>query len=215
MILITYIARVVDGLALAASIQEDENAGRSIQEYQNKAKQLCRKLSSQSPSRCSLEAGPYMFHYAIERNICFLTLCDKAFSKRQAYAYLEEIQNEFISQYGSKVDTQTRPYSFIEFDTFIQKTKKTYEDSRVRRNLSNINTELQDVQRIMVQNIDDVLQRGDALGVLDDKARDLSMQSQKYRKDARYLNLRSSYAKVGAICLVLVLFLLFLRYFIF
>ena len=49
-------------------------------------------------------------------------------------------------------------------DTFIQKTKKTYEDSRVRRNLSNINSELQDVQRIMVQNIDDVLQRGDALG---------------------------------------------------
>ena len=49
-------------------------------------------------------------------------------------------------------------------DTFIQKTKKSYEDSRVRRNLNNINTELQDVQRIMVQNIDDVLQRGEALG---------------------------------------------------
>lgn len=36
-------------------------------------------------------------------------------------------------------------------------------DSRARKNLSNINTELQDVQRIMVQNIDDVLQRGEAL----------------------------------------------------
>jgi len=36
-------------------------------------------------------------------------------------------------------------------------------DSRVRRNLNNINTELQDVQRIMVQNIDDVLQRGQAI----------------------------------------------------
>lgn len=52
--------------------------------------------------------------------------------------------------------------SFV--DTYIQKTKKSYEDSRVRRNLNNINTELQDVQRIMVQNIDDVLQRGEALG---------------------------------------------------
>lgn len=36
-------------------------------------------------------------------------------------------------------------------------------DSRARKNLSSINTELQDVQRIMVQNIDDVLQRGDSL----------------------------------------------------
>jgi vesicle transport protein SEC22 len=35
-----------------------------------------------------------------------------------------------------------------------------FTDSRARRNLSALNTELQDVQRIMVQNIDDVLQRG-------------------------------------------------------
>ena len=45
----------------------------------------------------------------------------------------------------------------------MQKQRKSYMDSRARRNLSNINTELQDVQRIMVQNIDDVLQRGEAL----------------------------------------------------
>ena len=66
----------------------------------------------------SVKYSKLCFSYAIERNICFLTLCDKSFSKRQAYAYLEEIQNEFISQYGSKVDTQTRPYSFIEFGEF-------------------------------------------------------------------------------------------------
>ena len=48
-------------------------------------------------------------------------------------------------------------------DTYIQKVRKNYMDSRARKNLSSINSELQDVQRIMVQNIDDVLQRGDAL----------------------------------------------------
>lgn len=36
-------------------------------------------------------------------------------------------------------------------------------DSRARKNLSNINTELQDVHRIMVQNIEDVLVRGESL----------------------------------------------------
>lgn len=48
-------------------------------------------------------------------------------------------------------------------DTYIQKTKKGYVDSRARRNMSSINTELQDVQRIMVANIEEVLQRGEAL----------------------------------------------------
>lgn len=36
-------------------------------------------------------------------------------------------------------------------------------DSRSRRNLNTLNSQLQDVQRIMVQNIDDVLQRGTIL----------------------------------------------------
>lgn len=48
-------------------------------------------------------------------------------------------------------------------DTYMQKSRKSYMDSRARRNLSHINTELQDVQRIMVQNIDDVLMRGETL----------------------------------------------------
>ena len=32
----------------------------------------------------------------------------------------------FHSQYGHKINTATRPYSFIEFDTYIQKAKKNY-----------------------------------------------------------------------------------------
>lgn len=36
-------------------------------------------------------------------------------------------------------------------------------DSRSRRNINRLNDELHDVQRIMVQNIDEVLQRGETL----------------------------------------------------
>ncbi|KAK6194901.1 vesicle-trafficking protein SEC22b [Patella vulgata] len=214
MVLLTMIARVADGLALAASVQEDEQAGRNLMEYQTQAKQLFRKISQdpQPPTRCSLESGPYIFHYLIERGVCFLVLCDKSFSKRLAYTFLEDIQLEFMNQYSTRVETVSRPYSFIEFDTYIQKTRKSYMDSRARRNLTNINTELHDVQRIMVQNIDDVLQRGETLSVLDTKASNLSTLSQKYKKDAKYLNLRSTYAKIGAVVIVAVVFLLFIYY---
>lgn len=131
--------------------------------------------------------------YVIEKGVCYLVLCEAAFPKKLAFAYLEDLQAEFHEQHGKKVPTVSRPYSFIEFgksprslnnqsfiyslsrdklvilfsylskDTYIQKTKKSYIDSRARRNLSNINTELQDVQRIMVANIEEVLQRGEAL----------------------------------------------------
>lgn len=210
----TTIVRVKDALPLAASVQEDEQAGRSLTDYQSQAKQLFRRISLDpaAPSRCSLESGPYIFHYIIERGVCFLILCDRSFSKRLAFQYLEDLQTEFNSQFGARVETVARPYSFIEFDTYIQKARKSYMDSRARKNLNNINTELQDVHRIMVQNIDDVLQRGEKLSELDNKASNLSFVSQKYRKDAAYLNLRSSYAKIAAIVIVVIVFLLFFRF---
>lgn len=70
------------------------------------------------------------------------------FSKRIAFSYLEDIAQEFHNNYGRKVNSVTRPYAFIEFDIYIQKAKKSLTDRR--RNINTINTQLQDVQRIMV-----------------------------------------------------------------
>ena len=152
----------------------------------------------------------YLFSYLIENGVCYLVLCEKSFSKRLAFGYLEDLQNEFTSLYGSRVNSVNRPYSFIEFDTYIQKAKRSFMDARARRNLNQLNSELQDVQRIMVQNIDDVLNRGLAISDLDSKASNLSLMSQKYRKDVRYLNLRSTYAKAAAAGVILfVVFLYF------
>ncbi|GAB0094900.1 Sec22 [Sergentomyia squamirostris] len=205
MALMTMIARVIDGLPLVGTMQEDEQSGRSVLEYQNQAKMLFRKLGPHSPSRCTIETGPYLFHYLIENEVCYLVLCDKMYSKRLAFNYLEDIAQEFHKNYGRKVNSVTRPYAFIEFDVYIQKAKKSLTDRR--RNINTINTQLQDVQRIMVQNIDDVLQRGTVLSELDTKTQNLSMLSQKYKKDATYLNRKSMYVK--AVCgLVLLLFVI-------
>ncbi|XP_071379346.1 vesicle-trafficking protein SEC22b-A [Centroberyx affinis] len=212
MVILTMIARVADGLPLAASMQEDEQSGRDLQQYQNQAKQLCRKLNAQSPNRCTLEARDMAFHYLIEHGVCYLTLCEAAFPKKMAFAYLEDIQTEFHDQHGKRVPTVSRPYSFIEFDTYIQKTKKTYIDSRARRNLGSINTELHDVQRIMVANIEEVLQRGEALSALDTKASNLSSLSKKYRSDAKYLNTRSTYAKVAAGAVFFITLIIYVRF---
>ncbi|KAF5402078.1 Adenylyltransferase and sulfurtransferase [Paragonimus heterotremus] len=162
MIYFTLIARVVDGLPLAATIQEDDRLSRHIVEYQNKAKQLVCRLTPTSPSRCSLVAGPYVFHYLLDRGVCYLVLTEGQFNRTKAFAFLEAIQNQFYSEYSTKFNTVSRPYAFLDFDRFIHKTQKTYTDSR-SSNVNLLNVALQDVQRIMVQNIDDVLQRGEAL----------------------------------------------------
>ncbi|KOC65984.1 Vesicle-trafficking protein SEC22b-B, partial [Habropoda laboriosa] len=148
-------------------------------------------------------------NYIIENEVCYLVLCERNYSKRLAYSYLEDIAQEFHSIYGKRVNTVTRPYSYIEFNTYIQKAKKVFSDGRSRRNMNALNYQLQDVQRIMVKNIDDVLQRGTVLSELDTKTQNLSMLSQKYKKDATLLNSKSMYVKAVAGFVALLVFLLY------
>uniref|UniRef100_A0A672T1T6 SEC22 homolog B, vesicle trafficking protein a n=1 Tax=Sinocyclocheilus grahami TaxID=75366 RepID=A0A672T1T6_SINGR len=205
MVLLTMIVRVADSLPLAASMQEDEQSGRDLQKYQSQAKQLCRKLDEQSPARCTLEAGAMAFHYFVIHNRS-LVAPPPSLKLRQVESVLLIKKDQ---QLVGNVDQMT---SYLSPDTYIQKTKKSYIDSRARRNLGNVNSELHDVQRIMVANIEEVLQRGEALSALDSKASNLSSLSKKYRSDAKYLNTRSTYAKVAAGAVIFITLIVYVRF---
>lgn len=210
--LLTLIARASDGELLSGSIQEAEQVSRNLNEYQNQAKMIFRKLGSNAPTPSTVESGPILFHYIIEGDVCYMALCEKSFSRRLVFSYLDELKQQFAERYAGKIQSVRRPYAFIEFATTIQKIKKPYVDSRVRRNVSRLNEELVDVQRIMVQNIDEVLQRGEHMSSLANKATDLSAQSRTFLKESKYLNLRSTYAKWAALAVILLLFVLFIRF---
>jgi hypothetical protein len=83
------------------------------------ATQSLLKKFSQQPShqaaRLSVESGKYTFHYLIDQGVCYLTLTEKAYPKKLAFQYLEELTNEFSRLYGQQVHTVSRPYAFIKF----------------------------------------------------------------------------------------------------
>ncbi|KAH9284796.1 Vesicle-trafficking protein SEC22b [Echinococcus granulosus] len=212
MILFTLISRVADGLPLVASVKEDTELSRNLVSYQNQAKMLIRRLVPSSPTRCSLVAGTYYFHYLFESGICYLILTEVNFPRQKAFAFLEEVHNQFSGQYSNDVYTVSRPYGFIEFDRELQKLQQKYTDTRVSSNVSQLNVALQDVQRIMIQNIDDVLKRGEALTALDVQATHLSDLSRNYRNNAASLNLQSSIAKYLIIFTVAIILLSFLYF---
>ena len=67
--------------------------------------------------------------------------------RRFAFDYLDDLQKEFVQLHGQQIDSVERPYKFITFDTFIQKTKKLYMDTRANRNhLKMMSDDLRDIQ---------------------------------------------------------------------
>jgi len=215
----TLIARLSDHLPLAASIEEErDQANGSV--YKSQAKKIIKQLNTSSPERCTIESSPYAFHYLIagssdQQKVIFLVFTEKSYPKRLAYNYLEELCKEFQNLYSNQIEQPTlRPYAFIKFETFIQKTKKLYIDSRTQRNLKILNDELQDVHKIMTKNIQDVLNRGEKLEEVSNEASKLANAASRYKDRTRELyrhHLWQQYGFWGVIVLVL-LFVMFLYF---
>lgn len=122
----TIIARVADGLPLAASMDDEE--ADDLADYKSQAKLIFKRLTPQSDAKCSIETGPYVFHYLIERGICYLCLTERSYPKKLAFAYLEELEKEFGEKYGSEVGGVARPYAFVKFggSLWYKKTRQHY-----------------------------------------------------------------------------------------
>lgn len=97
--------------------------------------------------------------------MAYLAITERSYPKKLALTYLEDIRAEFQTSYKRDEihDPQLRPYQYSEFDRFIERSKKTYQDSRATDNLSRLNDELKDVTQVMTKNIEDLLYRGDSL----------------------------------------------------
>lgn len=128
--------------------------------------------------------------YIIKDDVCFLCICDKSYPRKLAFTYLADIATEFTTTYSSQQynSPNLRPYAFVEFDTFIQRTKATYQNSRAAANLDKLNDELRDVTKVMTKNIEDLLYRGDSLERMGEMSGRLKEDSLKYRKAAVRIN---------------------------
>jgi vesicle transport protein SEC22 len=83
--LVTILCRVSDGMPLVESA-DDEKDHRSLDELKKNAKAVCKRLNSQSPPKCSVEAAEHCFYYVIRQGVCYLTICLKSYPKRLAFA---------------------------------------------------------------------------------------------------------------------------------
>ncbi|EED19294.1 protein transport protein sec22 [Talaromyces stipitatus ATCC 10500] len=206
----TQIARI-DGLMLAASVDDDQ-AENELAQVKSQAKMIFRRLSRNSAPEASIESGQYTLHYLIKDDVCFLCICDKSYPRKLAFTYLADIATEFTTTYSSQQynSPNLRPYAFVEFDTFIQRTKGTYQNSRAAANLDKLNDELRDVTKVMTKNIEDLLYRGDSLERMGEMSGRLREDSMKYRKAAVRINwelLMKQYGPFAAVGFIMLFFI--------
>ncbi|KAK1835860.1 Longin-like domain-containing protein [Podospora conica] len=209
MIRSTQIARL-DGLMLCASV-DDEQTETALSEVKSQVKLILRRLSRTAEPQASIESGAYSVHYLIASDIVYVALTDRTYPRKLAFTYLADIAAEFGTTYpAAQIHTPTlRPYAFMEFDTFIQRTKATYSDARASQNLDKLNDELRDVTKVMTKNIEDLLYRGDNLERMGELSSRLRDDSKKYKRAAVRINwdlMLKQYGPFGALGLIIIVF---------
>ena len=178
---LTWIYRVSPQLILTAEEYKD------LDEFTQTAKKIFKSLSGHSQPKMIYEYGGHYFAYIIDNNVCYCTLCDRSYEKNLAFSFLEEIKREFSVQHGAEVRNVQRPYSFIKFDTFIQRTKKLYLDTGSERNLEIVRRQLTDAHQIMTKNVYDLLNRGETVQGVLNRTDELVQDSKNWARSTKDL----------------------------
>jgi len=143
MILLATIFRLIDGLPLSAST--DVVQRMEVKECQKYVKLISKKLY-QLPDKSTLQLKGFHIHLISTNDISFVVLAEEPYSVVLAFSFLNEVQKEFLKKYNRDIVASIkRPYAFIEFDIFLQKTKSRYNSPNTlssRLDLSLISTEL-------------------------------------------------------------------------
>jgi vesicle transport protein SEC22 len=215
MIRSTQIARI-DGLMLCASV-DDEQTESALAEVKGQVKLILRRLNRNSEPQASIESGQFTLHYLLTQDVVYVAITPSSYPRKLAFTYLSDLATEFSTTYPQQQiqNPGLRPYAFMEFDTFIQRTKSTYSDARASQNLDKLNDELRDVTKVMTKNIEDLLYRGDSLERMGELSSRLRDDSKKYRRAAVRINwelLLKQYGPFAAIGFIILVFL-WLRFF--
>ncbi|KAI8970580.1 VAMP/synaptobrevin-like protein [Trametes punicea] len=130
----------------------------------------------------------YLFHYISEGGFTYLVMADDAAGRRMPFTFLAELQQKFTSQPFASSSSSSDPPAYSLQGTFgpvIAQLMTQYNTNPPTDELSRAQAELAQVKDIMVQNVEQILSRGERIELLVDKTDNMASQATAFRRGAR------------------------------
>jgi vesicle-associated membrane protein 7 len=127
----------------------------------------------------------YLFHYVSQDGFTYLVMADDAAGRRMPFAFLADLQRHFLSAPGSS--SSGSPVHALQgsFGPTISNLMHTYNTAPPQDELTRAQDELNQVRNIMVQNVEQILSRGERIELLVDKTDVMAGQATAFRRGAR------------------------------
>ncbi|KAF8815563.1 VAMP/synaptobrevin-like protein [Phlegmacium glaucopus] len=152
----------------------------------------------------------YLFHYISEGGFVYLVMADESAGRRMPFAFLTDLQLKFTSAPSSSSSDEMPAYGLQgTFGPTIAALVHTYNTEPPIDELTRAQTELNQVKDIMVQNVEQILSRGERIELLVDKTDVMAGQATAFRRGARSVRRQMWWknTKVMVLCVIVALFL--------
>jgi len=144
-----------------------------------------------------------------------ISFCEKNLNSNDAFRYLEVVASSFFQEYlENKISQFSDQYACLEFQADIGKISKNLVENQTKfqktvnpEEMEQINQDLSDVKKIIVNNIDDILQKNYALQEIEHKTQEMHNLTSKFRAQSSRLNQRKYISMTASFVIVLLLFL--------
>jgi vesicle-associated membrane protein 7 len=113
--------------------------------------------------RMTIVYDNFVFHYVVEQQIIYLCMSDELNKYRVPYAFLSDVKDRFLAQYGSEAPLHAMAFCYnAEFAPILQERMDYYNNPENERGVDNIGAvknQIDEVKENMVQNISNLLVR--------------------------------------------------------
>ncbi|KAK7052140.1 vesicle-associated membrane protein [Favolaschia claudopus] len=147
----------------------------------------------------------FLFHYISEGGFTYLVMADDSAGRRMPFAFLADLQRKFAGASSSSASTDTPAHGLQgSFGPVIADLMHTYNTAPPADELARAQTELNQVKNIMVQNVEQILSRGERIELLVDKTDVMAGQATAFRRGARSVRRQMWWrnTKIMALCVL-------------
>lgn len=129
----------------------------------------------------------HLFHYVIDGDLVFLCMAEEDFGRSIPFAFLEDIKNRFRATYGNRGSTAPPLGMNADFARVLQNQMDYYSQSKNVDKIANVKGKIEEVKTVMVENIENVLKRGERIELLVDRTEHLESSAIHFRQSATTL----------------------------
>ena len=148
---------------------------------------LLSKIELTEATKMSYLYDNHVFHYHTDNGITFMSMVEQEVKKRTAFSFLDAVMTSWRSRYSNTEQTATAFGMQQEFSKELARLMKHFNSNNADDGINKVKLQIESVKEVMVENIDQLLERGEKIELLVDRTDRLNQTAVKFERSTRSL----------------------------